>query len=151
MVGADDPSVDPRSLPGAEAIRRFQIGRQGPRRLRHRHAPPLLHPPAGGHRRRPAPGGGSSSGLEIPVIDLGSLAAGRPAVVERVLAAAREVGFFQVVNHGIPESALAGALAAARAFHELPGSTRIGGTLCSASWGPSRSILWSCLWSVETC
>ncbi|KAI6694184.1 hypothetical protein NL676_021894 [Syzygium grande] len=81
-----------------------------------------------------------------------------------------------VVNHGTPESALAGALAAACTFDKLPGEAKVGyysreaerkvkfmsnfnlykskhanwRDICSKSWGLSHSILWSCLWSVET-
>ncbi|XP_030440927.1 1-aminocyclopropane-1-carboxylate oxidase homolog 3-like [Syzygium oleosum] len=58
--------------------------------------------------------------LQIPVIDLNNLATNWPGAVEQVLEAAREVGFFQVVNHGVPDSILEGAFGAARAFHELP-------------------------------
>lgn len=61
-----------------------------------------------------------AAGLQVPVIDLKDLAANRPGTVAQVLEAAREVGFFQVLNHGIPESILEGGFAAARAFHELP-------------------------------
>ncbi|KAL3727022.1 hypothetical protein ACJRO7_031861 [Eucalyptus globulus] len=58
--------------------------------------------------------------IQIPIIDLKNLATDRPGTVEQVLEAAREVGFFQVVNHGVPQSILEGAFDAARSFHELP-------------------------------
>ena len=62
----------------------------------------------------------SASGFQVPVIDLANLASKRRETVGRVLEAAREVGFFQVVNHGIAEGLLEELLRAVRAFHELP-------------------------------
>ncbi|XP_030475372.1 1-aminocyclopropane-1-carboxylate oxidase homolog 6-like [Syzygium oleosum] len=61
-----------------------------------------------------------ATGLQIPIISLENLAVNRPGTVAQVLEAAREVGFFQVLNHGIPQSILEGTFVAARAFHELP-------------------------------
>lgn len=53
-----------------------------------------------------------------PVIDLSG---DRAAVVDAVRGAAAEWGFFQVTGHGVPEKAMAEAVAAVRAFHDADG------------------------------
>jgi isopenicillin N synthase-like dioxygenase len=65
----------------------------------------------------------------LPVVDLGELTSAsqrRRGVAIRVLDdACRRVGFFQVVNHGIDDATLAGALEAMDAFFALPSSEKL--------------------------
>jgi isopenicillin N synthase-like dioxygenase len=60
----------------------------------------------------------------VPLIDLAPLrdgsAAGLARVASEVGAAAREIGFFGVVNHGVSDEIVAGMFAAARDFFALP-------------------------------
>ncbi|CAK5284499.1 unnamed protein product, partial [Mycena citricolor] len=61
---------------------------------------------------------------EIPVIDLAEITNADPiirqALVDQVTGACREVGFFYVKNHGIPNEVFVRTLAAMRQFFDLP-------------------------------
>jgi isopenicillin N synthase-like dioxygenase len=60
----------------------------------------------------------------IPVIDLGPYLAARPGAATAAAAeldrALRDVGFFVVVNHGIPQALIDDTFAEARRFHAQP-------------------------------
>ncbi|CAI0559101.1 unnamed protein product [Linum tenue] len=63
-----------------------------------------------------------SAKFTIPVIDLGGLKDADPhsrtTTVDKIHYACSEWGFFQVINHGIPESLLQRAINGVRKFHE---------------------------------
>jgi len=60
----------------------------------------------------------------IPVIDLAPYLAGAPGAVQRTARELRvaltEVGFYFIVNHGVPEALIRGAFAEAARFHGQP-------------------------------
>ncbi|KAI3703298.1 hypothetical protein L1987_73258 [Smallanthus sonchifolius] len=58
----------------------------------------------------------ASTSFELPVIDLGST--DRASTVEKIRAASENLGFFQVVNHGIPLSVMNKTLQSVRRFYE---------------------------------
>ncbi|KAK4850856.1 hypothetical protein QYF36_010368 [Acer negundo] len=53
----------------------------------------------------------------IPTIDLSDL---RPSIVEKIARASRDLGFFQIVNHGIEPEILERLIGAIKGFHEQP-------------------------------
>ncbi|KAK6139956.1 hypothetical protein DH2020_026332 [Rehmannia glutinosa] len=73
----------------------------------------FLHPPESlSGLRNP-----SSPSIQIPIIDLSNE---RTEIVRQIRDAATTWGFFQVTNHGIPNSALNDTVSAIKSFHEQP-------------------------------
>ncbi|KAM3317082.1 hypothetical protein ACQJBY_034966 [Aegilops geniculata] len=62
-----------------------------------------------------------ATGVAVPVVDLSCQ---RSDVVGAVRAAAETVGFFLLANHGVPEAAMSGMLAAVRRFNEEPAEAK---------------------------
>jgi len=60
----------------------------------------------------------------VPVIDLGPYLAGDPGAAERAAAALRhaltEIGFYSIVNHGVPAALITDTYREAARFHALP-------------------------------
>ncbi|KAL6003457.1 hypothetical protein ACLOJK_023687 [Asimina triloba] len=77
------------------------------------------HPPENLGPARPP------TALSVPTLDLSDLNTDRrSAVVRRIADAARTWGFFQITNHGIPQSVIDATIAAVRSFNEQPLAVR---------------------------
>ena len=66
----------------------------------------------------------AAAAAQIPVIDFAAYFAGAPGALDRLVPQVRhaceQVGFFYAVGHGVPETLIDRAFAAARRFHALP-------------------------------
>jgi isopenicillin N synthase-like dioxygenase len=72
----------------------------------------------------PASGPTAASNASIPVLDLGPYLAGAPGglrnLADGLRAALEDIGFFIIVNHGVPRELIARTFDQARRFHDLP-------------------------------
>ncbi|KAL5553236.1 hypothetical protein UlMin_040637 [Ulmus minor] len=78
----------------------------------------FVHPPETLSDLKP---NSDSQFVSIPTIDISGINSGRrKAILNEVNRAARHPGFFQIINHGIPQSTIETTIAATKAFHEQP-------------------------------
>lgn len=66
----------------------------------------------------------AAASAQIPVIDYGPYFAGEPgalqALAQQVRDACEHIGFFYILNHGVPQEVIDRGFAASRRFHALP-------------------------------
>lgn len=81
----------------------------------------FIHPPETLSDLKP-----SLAAVSIPTIDLSGVdsPALRPSIVDQIRRASSTFGFFQIVNHGVPQKVLDAVIASIRAFHELPAEAK---------------------------
>ncbi|KAJ6867500.1 hypothetical protein NC652_038647 [Populus alba x Populus x berolinensis] len=78
----------------------------------------FVHPP---EKTQQPPSKSSNISLQVPIIDFeGFESSRRMEVVNEIRKASENWGFFQVVNHGIPENVMDEMLAGVKRFHEQP-------------------------------
>ncbi|KAK2966999.1 hypothetical protein RJ640_003355 [Escallonia rubra] len=65
--------------------------------------------------------------LEVPTIDLGGVLDGtrRKEIVKEICEASERVGFFQLINHGVPINVIDATIDGVRRFNEQPSETKM--------------------------
>ncbi|KAM7257258.1 hypothetical protein ACFE04_012999 [Oxalis oulophora] len=87
----------------------------------------FVHPPDTLSDLSTTPPDDEVNAIIIPTIDLSSSSSSsssRSSVVDQMAKAAREFGFFQVVNHGIPNDVMESVIGSIRGFHEQPAEVK---------------------------
>ncbi|GAA4403133.1 isopenicillin N synthase family dioxygenase [Tsukamurella soli] len=87
--------------------------------------------------------GVETAGRSVPRIDLSDREARRAEITDQLWHAATEIGFFQLVNHGIPQDAVDTAFARAAEFFALPVETKAAVPLdkpLNAGWEYSSQV-----------
>ncbi|KAL0540422.1 hypothetical protein IC582_024659 [Cucumis melo] len=87
----------------------------------------FIHPPETLSDLKPTSKSPSSSPpVLVPTIDLAALHSpdNRSSIVDHIRDAASTFGFFQIINHGVPQKVLDDILDSIRAFHELPAEAK---------------------------
>jgi isopenicillin N synthase-like dioxygenase len=76
------------------------------------------------NKERTLGGTGQTKGREIPRIDMSDFAARKTEIAEQLWKASTEIGFFQLVNHGIAQEQIDEAFTMAERFFGLPHATK---------------------------
>uniref|UniRef100_A0A0E0C1M9 Fe2OG dioxygenase domain-containing protein n=1 Tax=Oryza meridionalis TaxID=40149 RepID=A0A0E0C1M9_9ORYZ len=84
------------------------------------HVPPRYHRPTDADEPVASDGGEA----EIPVVDFRRLQLGDGDELARLHIACQDWGFFQLVNHNVPEDVMEGMKASIQGFFELPAETK---------------------------
>src|SRR5277367_3995469 len=67
---------------------------------------------------------GETKARDVPRIDMSGFDKRKPEIAEQVWDASTEIGFFQLVNHGIPQEQIDEAFAMTERFFALPHDTK---------------------------
>ena len=67
---------------------------------------------------------GATKARDVPRIDMSGFDKRKPEIAEQVWNASTEIGFFQIVNHGIPQEQVDEAFAMTERFFALPNDTK---------------------------